>query len=64
VCSFENPGGGASVSLSRTLQLRHSSMECWNQVDMDVSGRILATSMPAIHAGMTMICIFMFCGRA
>jgi len=31
---------------------------------MDVSGRILRAWMPAIHAGMTEICIFMFCGRA
>jgi hypothetical protein len=31
---------------------------------MDVSGRILRTWMPAIHAGMTMTSIFIFCGRA
>jgi hypothetical protein len=31
---------------------------------MDVSGGILRAWMPAIHAGMTVICIFMFCGRA
>jgi len=31
---------------------------------MDVSGRILQTWMPAIHAGMTKLSIFMFCGRA
>jgi hypothetical protein len=31
---------------------------------MDVSGRILRTWMPAIHAGMTKLCILMFCGRA
>jgi hypothetical protein len=30
---------------------------------MDVSGRILRTWMPAIHAGMTRITIFMFCGE-
>jgi hypothetical protein len=30
---------------------------------MDVSGRILRTWMPAIHAGMT-ISIFILCGRA
>jgi hypothetical protein len=35
-------------------------MVCWNQADMDVSGRILHTWMPAIHAGMTKL----FCGRA
>jgi len=28
------------------------------QADMDVSGSILATWMPAIHAGMTEICVF------
>jgi len=31
---------------------------------MDVSGRILQTWMPAIHAGMTNISIFMFCRGA
>jgi hypothetical protein len=30
---------------------------------MDVSGGVLATWMPAIHAGMTKICIFMFWGE-
>jgi hypothetical protein len=39
-------------------------MECWNQVDMDVSERILANLMPAIHAGMTKLYIFMFSRRA
>jgi hypothetical protein len=39
-------------------------MECWNQADMDVSGRILRTWMAAMHAGMTKLSIFMFCGRA
>jgi hypothetical protein len=28
-------------------------MECWNPGDMDVSGRIPRSWMPAIHAGMT-----------
>jgi hypothetical protein len=31
---------------------------------MDVSGRILRTWMPAIHAGMTTLSIFMLWGRA
>jgi hypothetical protein len=31
---------------------------------MDVFGRILRAWMPAIHAGMTKLSIFMFCGRA
>ena len=30
------------------------------QADTDVCGRILRTWMPAIHAGMTMICTFHF----
>jgi len=34
------------------------------QADMDVSGRILRTWMPAIHAGMTVICISILCGHA
>jgi hypothetical protein len=29
---------------------------------MDVSGRILRAWIPAIHAGMTKLSIFMFCG--
>jgi hypothetical protein len=33
-------------------------MDCWNQADTDVCGCILQTWMPAIHAGMTMICTF------
>jgi hypothetical protein len=39
-------------------------MECWNQADMDVSGRILRIWMSAIHAGMTKLSVFMLCGRA
>jgi hypothetical protein len=31
---------------------------------MDVSGRIRAIWMPDIHAGMTKLSIFIFCGRA
>jgi hypothetical protein len=33
-------------------------MECRNPGDMDVSGRIPRTWMPAIHAGMTKLCHF------
>jgi hypothetical protein len=44
----ENTTRRVSVSLSRTLQFRHSSMECRNQADMDVSGRILR-AMDAGH---------------
>jgi len=34
-------------------RLRHSSMECWNQVHMDVPKASLRIWIPAIHAGMT-----------
>jgi hypothetical protein len=54
--SFENTGR-RSISQLGTLRLRHSSKECWNQADMDVSGRILRTWMP-IHAGMTKLHLF------
>jgi hypothetical protein len=33
-------------------------MECWNPGDMDVSGRIPRTWMPAIPAGTTKLCHF------
>ena len=57
--------GLLTVFLGTTPRLRHSSMERWNhQADMDVSGRILHTWMPAIHAGMTKLSIFILCGRA
>ncbi|HEY7320978.1 MAG TPA: hypothetical protein VIE89_25720, partial [Candidatus Binatia bacterium] len=44
-------GWRAWLSLKTTSQFRHSSMECWNSGDMDVSGRIPRTRMPALHAG-------------
>jgi hypothetical protein len=34
------------------------------QIDMDVSGGILANLMAAIHAGMKEVCIFILRGRA
>ena len=37
-------------------------MERWNQADMDVSGRILASLMRAVHAGMTKLSVFILCG--
>jgi hypothetical protein len=50
------------------VRLLDSVIPAWSagihQADMDVSGRILHTWMPAIHAGMTKLSIFMFCGRA
>jgi hypothetical protein len=56
-------GWSASVSFSTILD---SVIPAWSagiQADMDVSGRI-QTWMPAIHAGMTEISIFMPCRRA
>jgi hypothetical protein len=49
---FENIDGEPRSVYAETLQLRHSSMEWWNQVDMDISGGILQKlgcrqSMPA-----------------
>ena len=59
--SFGNTWAEGLRSLQAELpQLRHSSMECWNQVDTDVSGSVLATWMPAIHAGMTSLTKFAF----
>jgi hypothetical protein len=49
------------------VRLLDSVIPAWSagiQADMDVSGRILHTWMPAIHAGVTKLSIFMFCGRA
>jgi hypothetical protein len=46
-------------------QLLDSVIPAWSagiQTDMDASGRILRTWMPAIHAGMTKLYVFMFCG--
>jgi len=49
---------GAPVTLSRAPRLRRSSMECWNPGWHGSRWSILRTWMPAIHAGMTKICIF------
>jgi hypothetical protein len=49
------------------VRLLDSVIPAWSagiQADMDVSGRILHTWMPAIHAGMTKLSIFILCGRA
>jgi hypothetical protein len=43
------------------------SFPAWSagiQADVEVSGRILRIWMPAIHAGMTKLSMFMFCARA
>jgi len=49
--------------LSRTVQWVIPAWSAGIQIDMDVSGGILA-DLPAIHAGMTKICIFILCRRA
>jgi hypothetical protein len=62
--SLNTGGGGPRSPLVRLLD---SVIPAWSagiQSDMDVFGRILRTWMPAIHAGMTKLCSFMFCGRA
>jgi hypothetical protein len=54
--SCENTRGGGSGSV--LVRLLDSVIPAWSagiQADMDVSGRILRTWMPAIHAGMTKI---------
>ena len=63
--SFENTGrkGLGHFKQNPTIPV----FPAWSagiQVDMDVSGGILRIWMPAIHAGMTKLSIFMFCGRA
>ena len=65
VISLENrKGGGSRAVLVRLLDCVIPAWSAGIQADMDVSGRILHTWMPAIHAGMTKLSIFMFCGRA
>src|SRR5262245_43173046 len=51
----------------RLVQAARCVIPAWSagiQVNMDVSESIPANLMPAIHAGMTKICVFMFCRRA
>jgi hypothetical protein len=43
----------ACPSAEADRRFSHFSMERWNPVDMDDSGRILRIWIPAIHAGMT-----------
>ena len=60
-CSFENTGRRGLGE-----ELPDYVIPAWTagiQVNMDVSGRILANLMPPIHAGMTKLRIFMFGGR-
>ena len=63
--TLENRNGGGLRSV--LVRLLDSVIPAWSagiQADMDVSGCILHTWMPAIHAGKTKLSIFMFCGRA
>jgi hypothetical protein len=56
VFSFENMAGGGLYRFEQTLSIasfQHGALG--SRVDMDVSGRIPRTWMPAIHAGMTEI---------
>jgi hypothetical protein len=49
------------------VRLLDSVIPAWSagiQADVEVSGRILRIWMPAIHAGMTKLSMFMFCARA
>ena len=57
--SFENTRGGGPGSV--LVRLLDSVIPAWSagiQADIDASGRILRTWMPAIHAGMTKLSIF------
>jgi hypothetical protein len=63
--SFKNPGKRDFSHFKQSLF--DCVIPAWSagiQINMDVSGSIPATWMPAIRAGMTRITIFMFCGRA
>lgn len=58
VCFFE-------ISASMNSSLTHTAIviPAWSagiEADMDVSEGILRNWMPAIHAGMTEICVFLF----
>jgi len=53
---------GSSIESLPIASFQHGGRE--PQAHMDVSGGIPAAWMPAIHAGMTKISIFMFCGRS
>jgi hypothetical protein len=62
--SFENTG--RRVSQSAQAESLDSVIPAWSagiQVYMDVPEASLRIRMPAIHAGMTNLAIFMLCGR-
>jgi hypothetical protein len=64
--SFENTLCEVKRLGSVLVRLLDSVIPAWSagiQVDRDVSGRILRIWMPAIHAGMTKLSIFILCGR-
>jgi hypothetical protein len=56
--SFENTAWRGLGQFKNRLDYVIPAWTAGIQADTDVSGRILRTWMPAIHAGMTMICIF------
>ena len=63
--SFENRGQRDFVHFKQSpSRLRHSSMDRWNQVNIEVSGSILASleaGYPCRHDG---VCVFILYGRA
>ena len=65
VISFENTarrGLGQFRQSPSIASFQHGVLE--SRLTWTFPDASLRTWMPAIHAGMTMICIFMFCGRA
>ena len=63
--SFENMGRSGLGSLQ--TELLYSVIPAWSagiQIDMDVSGGILAHLDAGHHTGMAKICIFIICERA
>jgi hypothetical protein len=69
VFSFERTAGKTWVNAGRASDFVIPAWSAGIQADMDVSGCILRTLMPAIHAGMTErqplihLLVFMFFGR-
>jgi hypothetical protein len=52
------------LKVNPAFALGHSGMDCWNPANMDLFPEAsLQSWMTAVHAGMTMTCIFMR-GRA
>jgi hypothetical protein len=61
--SKRRDSGGPRLLFVRRLDWVIPAWSAGIQADMDVSGRILRIWMPAIHGGMTKLCIFIFWGR-